>query len=394
MAGIRFVAPVLALALSAAACADRPPLAPSAPSARLARADKTLINGIWEVRSVTGEGALYGLFVPENWNGSLVLWGHGIVDWKLPLALEPNPAIPSLRAGLNGLGYAVAYSSYSYNGWNVSDAAERTHQLVGLFTSQFSRPTRVYLTGVSMGAVAALKLAETHPDEYVGVLARNGELGGGQAMADHYWNVRLLFDLYYPGKLPGSGLEWSGLSNDEFLPLAQQAMENDSMGAVHIAEAMAAIGMPLAIVPGSEPASRKNSILTALGQLNGGWEMIMARTHGHIPFDNVLTDYVIPEVQDGIARIAGDSDALAYFQRNYQPTGQLRVPLVTLDNAWDPVAPAFHRDQYQELLSHTGAADLMYRITLPLNSHALQPVSAMLAAFQKLTAWVETGQRP
>ncbi len=389
-----FVAPVLALALLSAACADRQPLAPPTAPSQVARAEVALVNGVQEVRGFTGEGALYGLFVPEDWNGSLVLFAHGILDWDKPLMLEMLPSIAELRDSLNHLGNAVAYSSYSYNGWNVSDGAERTHQLVGLFTARFQRPTRVYLIGSSMGSLVALKLAETHPEQYAGVLAEAGFLGGGLAFIDYYFNIRLLFDFYYPGVLPGSVVEPPVISTAELLARAQAAMTADFSGATRLAEAMAAIDMPLAVRPGAETRTLTNIILIVLGQVNDRWDMMVAYMHGHLGFDNRATNYVIPNVQENIPRIAGDPDARNYMQRNYQPDGRLRMPLVTMDAEWDPIAPLWHKDRYEHLLEQTGAADLMYRMTVPEFGHGPKSIRSALAAFRTLAAWVETGQRP
>ena len=46
-----------------------------------------------------------------------------------------------------GMGYAVALSSYSENGWAVKDAVIRTRQLIGIFTSKAGNPENVYVMG-------------------------------------------------------------------------------------------------------------------------------------------------------------------------------------------------------------------------------------------------------
>ena len=88
-----------------------------------------------------GPGALYRLVRPTNWNGSLVVSAHGFVG-SGPVAL---PGEGDLIIGLLApQGFAVAFSSFSENGWNVKDGAQRTFQLLGLFTSKFGSPSRVY----------------------------------------------------------------------------------------------------------------------------------------------------------------------------------------------------------------------------------------------------------
>src|SRR6266545_4946075 len=113
-------------------------------------------------------GSLYRLIRPTNWNGSLVLYAHGFVPSGAPVALPPEGSL--LISLLAPQGFAVAYSSFSENGWAVKDGAERTHQLLGIFSARFGRPARVYITGVSMGGLIAIKLSETYPSIYAGAL--------------------------------------------------------------------------------------------------------------------------------------------------------------------------------------------------------------------------------
>ena len=86
---------------------------------------------------------------------------------QAPIALPTgNASIAALRGGLLVNGFAFATSSDRENGYNLKDAATRTHQLRGLFVSQVGQPTRVYLMGHSLGALAILKLAEMYPSQY------------------------------------------------------------------------------------------------------------------------------------------------------------------------------------------------------------------------------------
>src|SRR5215218_1231858 len=108
-----------------------------------------------------GPGALYRLVRPTNWNGTLLLYAHGYVSSTAPVALpaEANRFVSLLAPR----GFALAFSSYSENGWAVKDAVQRTHQLLGTFTSQFGAPSRVYMGGASMGGLIAIELVEEYP---------------------------------------------------------------------------------------------------------------------------------------------------------------------------------------------------------------------------------------
>ena len=165
----------------------------------------------------TGPGSVYRLVRPTNWNGILVLYAHGYVSKDTPVAIPPDAQL--VVSLLAPQGFAVAVSSFSENGWVVKDGTQRTHQLFGLFTSKFGRPARVYVGGGSMGGLIAIRLAETWPGEFAGMLPACAVTGGLGRHVDYYLNVRVLFDLFYPGVLPGTavdvpyGIERRGIIN-------------------------------------------------------------------------------------------------------------------------------------------------------------------------------------
>src|SRR5438876_1143716 len=178
--------------------------APTAPPLLAATTEGTTTS-VWasEVQGVTESGALYALFLPHDWNGRLVIFIHGLVDPASAIALPTlGAAADTLRAHC----YALAYSSFAENGWAVKDGAQRTHELSDLFAAEFGEPRRTYLYSQSMGGLIALKLAESYPTQYDGVLAECGVLGGSFARFRYMFDVRLLFDFFYPGVLPGGVL--------------------------------------------------------------------------------------------------------------------------------------------------------------------------------------------
>ncbi len=125
------------------------------------------VAGFAQVRHLegkTGPGSFYEMDVPTPWNGTLVLYAHGIVQADQPVV---PPTIQDryneLREALLAGGYAVAASSFSSNGWALADAVQRTHQLGKLFASKFGQPTETILVGSSLGGLAVVKLAEKYP---------------------------------------------------------------------------------------------------------------------------------------------------------------------------------------------------------------------------------------
>jgi pimeloyl-ACP methyl ester carboxylesterase len=383
--------------LGAAGCMPFEPPGPDTSSATpllaVSAAEARIVTG------QTGQGAQYLFHVPADWNGSLVLYIHGIRDVSQPVTLDNNNQddVLGLRAALTAQGYAVAYSSFSENGWAIRDGALRTHQLLGLFRSEFAAPARTYLIGHSLGALIATKLAETYPAHYAGVLPVCGILGGGQMTINYIGNIRLLFDFFYPGVLPGSVIDPAGASLEQVIGTAQAALVGNLAGAFGIAAVMEAIGMPLPLV-GATPAEQVPTlvvtILNGLGFHARGFDDLTARTHGHPAFDNHGTDYVIPAVQQGVPRYSAQPDALRYLQQWYQPTGRLQAPMLALDPMFDPVAPLFHKDSYEAAVERQGRGELLRRRAIPTFGHCEVPTMATVAAFSQLVSWVENGTLP
>src|SRR4030095_7151931 len=118
----------------------------------------------------TGPGSLYQLYLPRQWNGTAIYYAHGIRDVLDPVGLQDQDGFAATRDQLGALGYAIAVSSFSENGFAVEDASRRIHQLRGLFTSNFGQPTRSLLVGHSLGALAVMQVAEQFPGQYDGVV--------------------------------------------------------------------------------------------------------------------------------------------------------------------------------------------------------------------------------
>ena len=55
----------------------------------------------------------------------------------------------------------------------------------------------------TLGAMAALMLAEQHPNQYDGALVMCGFVGGALTETAYAANARILFDYFFPSTLPG-----------------------------------------------------------------------------------------------------------------------------------------------------------------------------------------------
>jgi pimeloyl-ACP methyl ester carboxylesterase len=390
---MKTIAVTAASILLVAACAENT-TAP-VPSAATRVASTVLPASIEIIDGSTGPGSLYRLARPANWNGDLVLYAHGYASPNDPVALPAEG--DGFIAMFGAQGFAVAFSSFSENGWVVKDGAQRTHQLLGLFTSKFGRPNRVYLGGASMGGLIAIKLAETYPRAYAGVLAACAMAGGTQRHFDYQANVRALFDFFYPGVLPGNAafLPVGTDVNLQIIGPAVAAMTANPLPAVYIA------ALDQTPAPYADGAELVESIVTALVSHAGNFTDNLL-TKGKPYFDNRATIYssaVLPAslldgINAGIQRFSASPAALASLDHNYTPSGDLQIPMLMLSNVRDPVVPGFHQASYLAAVTAAGASNLLVQRQVNVYGHCVFTPEEIGTAFTDLVLWVQFGIKP
>ena len=354
------------------------------------------------VEGETGSGAKYLLAMPDNWNGDLVVYAHGIiVDATQPIALPTADDIEALRDLWTDNGYAVAYSSYSQNGFAVKEGVHDTLSLNAQFTKHFGKPNRRFLVGHSLGGAVCVRLAEFYPQHYDGVLTAAGMIGGSQAEVDYVANVRILWEFFYPGVLPGAidyvppGVD---LMPDVVIPLVV-AISTDPTGAGAIS-LIDQTPVPWDFVNGAELVE---SYATAFGFWYQGYDDVVARTgkKGFIDNSEIVytSSFLPPEIIGGInayaARFDGSNQAAQYLWRNYEPSGELDMPHLTLHNSRDPAVPVFHQALYAAKVAEQGDTDmLVQRITDRYGHSGPFDAVEMFGAFEELVEWVDTGIAP
>jgi pimeloyl-ACP methyl ester carboxylesterase len=350
------------------------------------------------VNGTFGPGALYRLVRPTVWNGGLVIYAHGFVLPDQPLAIPPDAELAITL--LTSQGFAVAASSFSENGWAVKDGTQRTHQLLGIFTSTFGTPGRVYAVGGSMGGLIAIRLVETYPWEFSGLLPVCAVAGGLRAELEYFANVRVLFDLFYPGVLPGTLVDVpAGIDvTSQIVVPATAAMTFDSTGALAIA---AITQTPVPFVNGPELIQ---SIVTALAGA-AGYPHVLALTHGQPFFDNTDTSYTgalppatLQWINANVQRFSASPAGLNYVEHNYTPTGDLHIPALTLRTFRDPLAPGFHQAAYGAAVAAAGSSDWLVQRAVAGSAngygHCTFTPQELATAFGQLVVWVENGIKP
>jgi pimeloyl-ACP methyl ester carboxylesterase len=365
-------------------------------------APQAATSAIWaaQVVDTIGPGAVYGLFVPYNWDESgrrLMVYVHPYDDLDAPIAL---PAFAGLRDSVGKKGFAVAVSSFSENGYVIRDGEQRTHQLRGLFASRFGEPARTYIYGKSMGGLIGLMLAEKYPEQYSGLFAECGNVRGAVNSWRYYFDVRRLFDYFYPeslgGGLPGNAL---GVPADWQLTPADThridlAMIADMTGALAIRQIDQTPIQPLS----ASNAEVRQAILDLLIFHSFGVNDLMERAHGRPPVSSstftssTLDPALLESINEKTLHFEAAPDAQNFLANAYEPTGDVRIPVMTFMNPQDPLLPSVLNDLvYQSRVDAAGRSDMFVRnYSVTRYGHCLAKLPERLNAFLNFVRWAES----
>lgn len=366
-----------------------------APAAAPAVAASEVTSGPQVVKGEIGPGALYELYLPAGWNGDLVLYAHGYCGFAVTqnTAADCLPTSAALRTAILAAGYALGWSSFSDAGMTVKDGAIRTQQLKGLFTANFGTPAHTYLLGESLGAAVVMHLAEANPQNFDGVLVNSGILAGVAFQLDFYSNVRVLFDYFFPGILPPELMPTTQF-NAVVAPALLAAMAAHPERVADLA-AVNQVGLDHGI-----PAEIPNAVVTALmfitsDRFTGD---IIERTHGRDFFDNRAVRYTGSSDDEalnaGVARFTAHPDTRNMLEQWYEPTGNLKIPVVTLHATRDPVVSILHETAYAERVAAAGNSEMLLQRIYNRAGHMPFTVPEKIAALNDLANWARTGVRP
>lgn len=393
--------PLVMAAVAIAACDTTDPVTPSLlPEASVSA--MTSVPGVQEVVGETGPGSSYALFVPEGWNGELVVYAHGYEQPFMPVSF-PDREFAGLRDWLLVNQFAVAYSTYSHTGYAVKDGAIRTHQLNGLFEESFGEPARTYLFGISMGGLVVDLLSERNGAQYDGTLAACGVMGGGQMSASYVATFRILFDHFFPGALPGS---LYAMPDGYYVipPNAAGYPGSDGFWAIrnavlgNLGAAVELAGIDQIDLAYNDYNELVTSFLHVLGYQVNGANDLTAQLHGHGFFDNSGVAYTGSSDDDalnaGVARYTADPSAEQYFESWYEPTGDIRAPFITIHTTRDPLVPVLVEDVFAAKVAESGDGDLLLQRTVEAFGHCGFGAADLPTAFLSLVQWVRTGVKP
>jgi pimeloyl-ACP methyl ester carboxylesterase len=355
-----------------------------------------------EMEHVTGpvsevgvlDGARFHIEIPADWNGGLVMWMHGYLppgsdyppfpgEEGYSPELTRGRVIPLPEAAV-ALGYAVARSAYSRQGFSLSEGVVETNALREYFQRRYGPTSPTIIAGAHNGGLMTYDAIERYGEHYDGALAIGG-IGGPKLewLGRRAFDMRLLFDYFYP-ETPGSVVDFSeGPSWSELASRLREIIANDPERARPLLDAFR--------LETTDDLVRCVTLYTSiLGDL-------YTNRAGGNAFGNTNTVYVglgdDAKVNREIPRYESDPAAVAYLKEWNSPTCRIDKPVLGVNALHDPLVPVDGQREYAEKCEREGTSDLFVQMWMDQRSPA--PSDAGLRfALEALTEWITNGTRP
>ncbi len=350
-----------------------------------------LVDSDTGARAETGEidGAPFRIFIPESWNGGLVVWAHGVHPrtaarvWALGGDDADGRGEGRVDA-LASLGYAFAESLFRRDGFCISEGVADSEALRQRFALRHGRPYPTILAGTHMGGIITYASMERFPESYDAGLAIGGTAEPmSRFVAERAFRLRLLFDHFLPG-LPGSVVAPPDGGGDP-LRVYREAAALLRESPEHAEAFRSMVGIPTdALV--ARAVNTYSLVLADLVDTLGGNAVDNRNTVYTGSADDVALNRALP-------RYAADGPAVAALARLPKPTGALAKPLLAINPLRDPVLPVDATEWYRRLVGSTEASELFVQQFTDRVAYDLSPAE-LAASVAAVARWVTDGHRP
>ncbi len=167
----------------------------------------------------TSDTAPYMFLTTPAFNGTVLLWSHGLrpnVDipagipgyggYKVLNTPEPAPfGDKEVIAALLGAGYGIAGSGFSRQGVNVQQAVATNVELIGVFKKKHPTTTKVVAWGASLGTLISQTLAEKHPTLVDAVALMCPATAPTEALTSYFGDFMWGFKTFFDPSIKGFG---------------------------------------------------------------------------------------------------------------------------------------------------------------------------------------------
>jgi predicted small lipoprotein YifL len=379
------------------------------PFAALAN-DDTATDRWWGTLGTAG----YRIEVPKNWNGTLVMYAHGYAGTGNQLVVRDS----DIRRYLIDHGYAWAASSYSKNFYDARVGVEDTNALANAFVQiaasngrALTKPTRTYITGISMGGHIAAAAVE---DETLATAQNKHRYDGAVPMCGVVGDTAL-YDYFASYQLAAqklAGFDARAFPTTDWATVGPQvrsalfASQNAFTTPTEQGRKLKDIVMHL--TGGQRPIFEQ-------GFVNNGLQNVVWSTFGQDGTANGILNRSVVDTFTTTYRFDANAFDLAGFNASIahatrapdanrlrrdglrwipQVNGQFHVPVVTMHTLGDLYVP-FHMEQvYRRRADAKGNGNWLVQRAIRAPSHCDFTVAERVDAFRAMADWVEKGIKP
>ncbi len=355
------------------------------------------------------EGAGYRIEIPNNWNGDLVLWGHGFSGLNEAgdgPTRELSFEMPD-RGLLLATGTGWATSTYRASGYvpglGVDDlllVKDRAGELYGA-------PHRTFCAGGSMGGATAQLMAQEFPEEIAGAIALCGALGN--VWVTDYLAAWHTLALWLIGA-PPARVDAAGL-----IAWGSQLGYVDDDGRLRLSEDGEHFAALIEHLTGGprwgfrEGLAGQWETSFAVGALV--WpDLIDAAPFAPgerielgdraVPSDTTAFRYAAEGVDLDLERLNAEVARVAAPAARRSdpgvgvPSGRLDVPLLCLKTTGDLFTPIHLDRDYQRLVGERGNAENLAVRAVRRAGHCTFAPLELAAALAAFTVWLDSGALP
>ncbi|MDX3645909.1 alpha/beta hydrolase [Streptomyces sp. MB09-02B] len=390
-------------------------------------APRTAAPAVERLTGTLPDGAAWIADVPENWNGTLIVFSHGF-----GVTVPQNAPREAVRLRLLEEGYALTGSSYDVSEtlWALESAERDQVATVAAVTERIGEPTRTLSIGQSMGGLVNARLARSGAGGIDGALGLCGLVAGANDLHTYqldgeYTIARLLLP-DTPVKLVDFASDAEGATTGRQLTDAVVAAQKTPEGRARIALAAAYLNLPT-WAPGKErpaPGDREEQqaqqyawlaqgvlnrveparfhVEKALGGNNSGnkgvdYARVLAGSQ-HAPLVKALYKKAGLDLRADLrdlttnATITADPAAVAEGRRTSSAGQGLAVPLLNIHTTADDLVPVEQESRFATRVRASGDAAQLRQAYVERQGHCTFTTAETVAALHALESRLDTGR--
>ena len=367
-------------------------------------------------------GAPYRIRVPENWNGTLLIYAHGYRDRAdHPGEVDNRAAEVAPSAALEPVflaqGYALAGSAYRNNGWAVEEGIEDIKNLATFFNSTVGKPQYTILWGFSMGSVITFESMEQYASLYDGALAGCAVGAGSSRSWDSSGDLALAYD-----KLFGMPSSWGTPGNVrddlDFETEVQPKLTAEVSNPANFPKfefIRLVTGTPgRGIMPPAPPNFYPGWVFTDMFFTTEARAELERRARGPV-VRNIDHNYDLTDTEKAYLVSLGVPATVIegwlaslnleriifppfysrfYLSRNADYNGDIKAPVLTLHTLYDPLVTVTQEREYLDTVKKAGRTNFLYQTYTNGNGHCNFTGEQLVASVTAINNWVRTQTKP